>query len=220
MAFDYTSLITSEHADKPKFSAVVSLLAGSMGQISDALAAMPGEFNLDVAVGAQLDIIGLWVGLSRYIVTPITGAFFSWNTPGLGWNESSWRGPFDPSEGIVALDDATYRAALKAKIAVNYWDGSVASQLEISTNDLASLGIVALAVDNFDMSMDVLYIVDTGLYAALTALLKRGLFPPKPATVHINGYFVSSVPGEPFFGFGPETIYIAGFGDGAWAEIL
>jgi hypothetical protein len=220
MAFDYTTLITSEHAEKPSFSAVVSALTGAVGSVTDALAAMPGQFDLDSAVGAQLDIIGLWVGFDRGLLVPIPNAWFSWDTAGLGWNQANWKGPFEPTEGIVLLDDFTYRVALRGKVASNYWDGTVKSLIEIASTELADYGIVILCEDGFNMSIDNLYIIGAGLTAPLAALLKRGIFPPKPAGVHINGFYVSSSPGAPFFGLDSDSAFVAGLGSGAWAVPL
>jgi hypothetical protein len=38
----------------------------------------------------------------------------------------------------------------------------------------------------------------------------------KPEAVHINGYYVTSNPGGPLFGFDVENNLISGFDVGAW----
>jgi hypothetical protein len=220
MAKDYTTYITSEHADKPNFLATITALTEGAGQISDMLQSLPQKFDVDLAVGDQLDAVGKWVGFSRQLVAPIAGVFFSWDTAGLGWDQGNWKGPFEPTQGIVTLDDQTYRFALKGKIAANYWDGTVDSLLVISTTGLADLGVSIVVEDNMDMSTDNVYILGGSLYAALLALIKRGVFPPKAAGVRINGYYLSSFPGAPFFGLDVENSYVSGLDVGAWAVAI
>ena len=73
---DYTTLITSEHASKSKFMAVVDLLANGVGAITQVAQSLPTEFDLDAAVGAQQDIVGLWIGQSRVVPNVLTVGFF------------------------------------------------------------------------------------------------------------------------------------------------
>lgn len=123
---DYTGLITSEHNQKPKFMATVTALAGSYADLINSLQSMPTVFDLDAAVGVQLDAVGLWVGITRNIDVPLTGVYFSLDTAGVGLDQGVWMGPFDPSTGVTALDDDTYRLLIRARIAANHWDGTLA----------------------------------------------------------------------------------------------
>jgi len=49
---DYTSLITSEHANKPNFVAVVNALANSVAAITAVAQSLSTDFDLDAATGA------------------------------------------------------------------------------------------------------------------------------------------------------------------------
>lgn len=130
-AEDYVGLITSQHADKPKFVAMVAAVAKAFADTSNLIDGLPQAFDLDVAVGAQLDDVGLWVGLSRKIGVPIEGVYFSFDTEGLGYDQGSWKGPFDPDVGLTSLDDDTYRLLLRARIAANHWDGTFERAVEL-----------------------------------------------------------------------------------------
>lgn len=200
---DYTALITSEHRQKPKFSAMVALLTGATQQITDAANQLVSDFDVDLAIGAQLDAVGRWVGVSRRQSIPIPGVFFTWDDPDLGWNFGSWKGPFESTQGVVELDDATYRAVIKAKIGANYWDGTVADLNEIGLTALASLDVQCFAIDNFDMSVTI-YILGAPS-AVVLELIKRGIVPPKPAGVRVAGYILASEAGAPFFALDVET---------------
>lgn len=214
MAADYTKLITSEHAGQPKFTAMVAAVSATFGGAFDMLESLPAAFDLDVALGAQLDAVGLWVGLSRYVNTPLN-VYFSLDTTGLGFDQGSWKGPYDPTQGLVALDDATYRTMIRAKIGANHWDGTLPSFVSIWQQVFAGTGATLFAVDNQDMTMDV-YLVGTTPPAVMLGLLKNGYMPIKPAGVHINGYTKASVDNTPLFGFDVQNQYVAGFDTGSW----
>lgn len=215
MATDYTTLITNQHAAAPRFVATVALLAGSIGAVADVAASLRTEFDVDTAIGAQLDAVGKWVGISRHQVLPITGAFFSWNTPGLGWNQANWKGVDDPDEGITSLDDETYRAVIKAKIGSNYWSGTADDLRLIGQTALLSVGVQAFILDNMDMSTTV-YVLG-GPTAVMVQMIQRGVTPPKTAGVRITGYILASTPGAPFFALSvPTTTEVGGLDFGSF----
>jgi hypothetical protein len=122
---NYLSLVTSQHRGKPKFEAVVTANNAPLLASQNLALVISEMFDVDNAVGAQLDIVGLWVGLSRSVAIPLTGVYFAWNTSGLGWGQGVWKNMFDPTTGLVNLPDSVYRNALKAKILENYWDGTI-----------------------------------------------------------------------------------------------
>lgn len=135
---DYTNLITSEHADKPKFVATVSALVQCFVDLQNAALQIPFEFDLDNAIGVQLDAVGKWVGISRNVNTPLSGVYFSFDTAGLGFDQGVWQGAFDPSTGVVSLDDDTYRLLIRAKIGANRWDGTLGTSAAILNSIFAS----------------------------------------------------------------------------------
>jgi len=216
MATDYTTLITSEHQNKPNFASVISTLTQPLGQIGDLCAAMPTQVSdVDTAVGVQLDTIGLWVGISRKQEIPLPNVFFSFDTTGLGFDQGVWLGPYESTDGVTVLDDETYRAVLKATIGANYWDGSVQGLNNISTQAVAHLGVECFALDNFDMTVTI-YII--GAPSALfLSLIQRGIIPPKTAGIGITGYILASEAGSPFFALDSfTTTEVAGLDFGSF----
>jgi len=135
---DYVNLVTNQHRDKPNF--IASLRALTQGFVDNliALLAMPPAFDLDTAVGDQLDAIGLWVGITRRVSVPISGVYFTLDDPALGFDAGVWFGAGDPSEGLVDLDDFTFRLLIRAKIGANRWDGTKPSLLTIINSVFAS----------------------------------------------------------------------------------
>lgn len=217
---DYLSLITSEHNQKPKYMAMLGLFATPLVDDQNLTASLPQKYDLDVAVGNQLDTVGRWIGLSRSLPVPISGVYFSWDAAGVGWDEGVWRSPFDPITGLTALDDETYRLFLKAKVGANHWDGTNAGWQTVMSYVFQGTGTVINYVDSQDMSMDVLI---TGILpSTLTlTLITQGYLSLKPAGVRINNYYVTSVPGAPIFAW--DVMPGTGFGGwdvGAWATPL
>jgi hypothetical protein len=213
----YTSLVTSKHRSSPNFMATIEALVRPLSEISAAQAKMVSDFDVDTAVGVQLDAVGVWAGISRKQAIPIPNAFFTWDDPDLGWNVGSWKGPFVPTEGITTLDDDTYRAVIKAKIGSNYWVGTVESLLEIGGSDLQSVGIQCFVIDNLDMTITI-YILGSPS-AVLLEMIKRGLTPPKTAGVRVAGYVLASAAGAPFFALSTATTpTVAGLDFGSFGD--
>lgn len=99
--------------------------------------------NIDDAVKEQLDNLGEIIGLKRPVVKAGTeGIIFGWGsnadvqpvppfpfgTAG-GWGTGEWINPTVIDGGSAPLSDGRYKEILKAKIRINYFDGSVDSVL-------------------------------------------------------------------------------------------
>lgn len=212
----YTSLITSEHNEKPRFMAMISLLGQWAVDRQNMLASIPGLFDIDDAVGQQLDWVGQWVGISRNLSIPLTGIYFSFDTAGLGFDQGTWLGPFDPTTGLVSLPDNAYRTLLYAVIAANNWDGTVPGAYTSWNTIFEPLGYSILIEDGQDMTMTVALIGPTP-DAVTLALFTGGYLNLRPAAVGITFYYTQSVPNVPIFGFDAENPSISGFDVGAWA---
>ncbi|KWE70568.1 hypothetical protein WL77_12260 [Burkholderia ubonensis] len=215
---DYTALITSEHRDKPRFAATVAAVVQPLVDQMNLLASMPGKFDLDVAVGDQLDAVGLWVGVSRRIRTPLTGIYFSFDIAGLGFDQGIWKGPFDPDTGLTVLDDDTYRLVIRAKIGANHWDGTLEQSAAI-LNSIFGADTHVFIEDHQDMSMTI-GISGKVPSAVFLALLAGGYIPLKPEGVRVNYTIVTTVDGAPMFGFDMNNQFVAGFDTGAWGKAV
>ncbi|VWC81573.1 bacteriophage protein [Burkholderia contaminans] len=213
---DYTVLITSEHRDLPRFAAVLGALVQPLVDQMNMLQSMPGKFDLDDAVGVQLDDVGLWVGVSRKIRTPLSGIYFSFDVAGLGFDQGIWKGPFDPDTGLTVLDDDTYRLVIRAKIGANHWDGTLDSSAAI-LNSIFSSDTYVFIEDHQDMSMTI-GISGKVPSAVFLALLAGGYIPLKPEGVRVDYTIVTTVDSAPLFGFDMSGPYVAGFDVGAWGK--
>lgn len=214
----YLDLVTSLYRGQPKFMtlclALIEPLVGQQALLEDVRAG----FDLDSAVGVQLDHVGQWVGRTRDLETPIADAYFSWEAEGVGWDEGTWKGPYDPDFGLVALPDDAYRTLLRAKIAANSWDGTIPGAYEVWGTVFGESGSIVVIQDNQDMSIVV------GLAGARTdpvtmALLTGGYIPLKPEGVRIEHYAVAPEGGR-LFAWGCDSEALGGWDEGSWPEIV
>lgn len=215
----YTELITNYHVTKPLFLKHVDLITRPFTDISGITADILRKFDLDSAQGEQLDIVGLWVGRGRDVTTPISNVYFSWDTDGLGWGQGNWQGPYDPDNGFTALSDDVYRLVLKAKIAINQWDGTVGGLEDLMEQIFQGTGIDMQIIDNMDMSISINAIAINGIdntSAELIEVIKSGALTVKAAGVRVKSLDVID-PAHPLFGFDIQDTAIAGFDNGYWS---
>ena len=126
---DYLKLVTRLHASQPKYNAMLAAVLQPFSDLQAFLNSIPAQFDIDQAIGAQLDIVGQWVGQSRFISVPLPNIFFSWDDPNLakGWDRGIWKGPYATVNGLSALDDDTYRLLLKTIVIANSWNGTISA---------------------------------------------------------------------------------------------
>lgn len=186
----YLSLVTSEFT-KPKYLAMLGVFCQAQVDQQNLANSFPSLFDVDLAVGDQLDKLGQWVGVSRNLSQTILG--------------------------VTVLPDASYRILIKLFIAMNAWDGTIPGLYSIWNAILApSVGGI-LVQDGQDMTMTVVLLTPPTALLIL-AILTQGYFLMRPAGVFITGFFEPSVPypATPLFGFDVENSTVSGFDVGAW----
>ncbi|MFV0843582.1 DUF2612 domain-containing protein [Klebsiella quasipneumoniae] len=195
----YTDRITNYHAGKPKFFTHVDLSTRPLSDVSDAMTRLIPDFDIDTAIGVQLDVVGEWVGRSRRVATPITGIYFSWDTERVGWDQGVWQGPYDPNDGFIDLSDEIYRLMLKVKVAINNWDGQNDSLPPILDAALYESGIRMAIVDNQDMSISIWILGDPSVALSeidrliLDSAVNRGPFIALPAGYVPSRYDINPI---------------------------
>src|ERR1700749_1053394 len=132
---DYSDLLTSEYENSPNFIQTVQLTANAIGDITALLQSLPAQFDLDAAIGSQLDVDGQWIGFPRTIGGVLLVQFFGFadDATALTFGElgnPSTGGRFlelgESTSSTATLADPEYRILLRAKILQNDWDGSIA----------------------------------------------------------------------------------------------
>jgi len=74
-----TNLLIKQYWEKPKAKAEIEFRAQTWQTVSDFLAALDPAFDLDNAVGAQLDVLGRIVGISRNVPDVVPKVFFGFS---------------------------------------------------------------------------------------------------------------------------------------------
>jgi hypothetical protein len=214
----YISLVSSEHADKSNYMAMIAVSCQPSADVTALYKTIPVLFDVDLAVGQQLDVIGQWVGVSRQLTTALVGVYFAFDTTNVGFDQGVWQGPTDPSTGLVTLPDTYYRILIKVRILNNQWDGSKPMAYTLMNAIFGPLGYSIYIEDNANLTMN-LGLVTAGPQSAIAlALLTSGKFNIKPATIRIAYYINQSVAG-PIFGFDINNSLIAGFDTGGWGSL-
>lgn len=213
----YLDLVTSEYNQQPRFMA---MLANVFQPFVSDLALMQGfiaDYDVDIAVGSQLDVVGLWAGVTRFITTPLTDVYFSLDDVNLGFGAGTWFSEFNPVTGITTLDDSAFRTFIRARIANNRWNGTIPGAYDVWDQSFVGTGVGILIQDLENMHM--VYALTGPIPDAVTlALFRGGYLNLKPAGVKIDAYVTPTVPDVPYFGFDAETSAISGFDVGAFGN--
>jgi hypothetical protein len=171
----YLDNITSEHRDKPKFISWLSKNLTITDHIYLVLKSMDDNFDIDNAIGVQLDTLGTIIGRKRTLTfQPLNG--------------------FNP-----ILPDDYYRLVLKSKIAMNNWDGTVPQMYQIWDDIFGNDDDLNLQLeDNQDMSFNA-YI--TGYVDQIQQdLIQHQYIIPKPEGVRVNYIGRSKIPFDVYSG--------------------
>ena len=92
----YLGLVTSEHRNRPRFMATVAAVTDPLCGLQELLETMRAAFDVDSAVGGQLDRTGEWIGRSRHLRLELDDVYFEWGREAVGWARGSWKGLYDP----------------------------------------------------------------------------------------------------------------------------
>lgn len=214
----WTARITSEHASKPNYMSTLTVLLQPLADDIAVLNTLPGAFDINLAVGAQLDQVGQWLNTSRYINTALTGVYFSFDTAGVGFDQGQWWNPYSPGTALTALSDQSYRQLLLFNRAMIDWDGSIPWIQNAWNSVFGSLGYKLLVQDNRHMHM-AYALAGTMPDPVTKGLFLAGYYSPKPAGVQIDFLATPSVAATPYFGFDAQNASISGFDTGAWAVL-
>jgi hypothetical protein len=151
----YLNLLTSEYRNSPKLNKFLYALLKKFDDISICQTQLDSAFDVDVAVGVQLDAVGAIVGASRNL-------------------------PFQPTGGLSpTLDDSDYRIYVKAKAAQDCWNGKIDS-LQTIWEILFPTGQIIIA-DNQNMTATI--IIEGTFSPIMLQMIANGLIVPRPQGV-------------------------------------
>jgi hypothetical protein len=161
----YKNLLTSEYRGTVEFQAWMDTVLNIAQDISNCLLFISSSFDIDQAIGVQLDTLGEIIGVGRIV-------------------------PFQPSGGASPiLDDDTYRLLLRATIFNNQWDGKIGSMYPI-WRSLFPSGRISI-IDNQNMTATI--VASGSLTDIIKDLIRHDMIIPRPQSVAYN-YIFSDLP--------------------------
>lgn len=178
--------IYAQYRDKPKAVAWYAIARKLGGSIEAAAQAVRKSYDIDTAVGEQLNVIGRIVVAPRSFVGSIPmnpGLFDLTDGDEFGDDDAMFSALTIDQDG--QLSDELYRLVIKAKIVKNNGDATIENILD-GMNFLLPKAQVLRVTDSEDMSFSIEF------YGQITslerfALLNAGLVP-KPQAVKFNGF--------------------------------
>lgn len=169
----YLNLVTSEHSTKPKYMAWLSVLLTPLIDAIKLNEDVKKAFDLNTAIGAQLDIIGKWLEQPRQV-------------------------DFQPTDGSSSiLSDNYYRTVLKAKVVKNQWKGTISNFYSFWNVLFKGQPLQIYLVDNQNME-PVAIIWSSSVDQMMQDLIANNYIVPKPAGL---GLTVRRIDADTTFGF-------------------
>jgi len=197
----YVNLLIIQYRTLPKASAHIAALIKQL-MIYDLMIQVRDGYNLDDAVGVQLDVLGKYLGNDRIITgTTFTRDYFGMvvygatapfdHEPFIEYGDIipdvQWRRYEEDNQSLFTLNDTEYRFFLKLKLIQNY---SNASNKEIDLFLEQFFGDNVIFTDREDMTIS--YIFQDNVERLVTIAVSEGLLP-KPATVGLSVAFVPDI---------------------------
>lgn len=211
---DYAELIAGAHVERPKFTQWLQAITEPLKTARERLAAMQRQFDVDYAVGDQLDAVGARVGISRNLPMRLTGVYFALDdVEGIGLDRGVWKGKYDPDDGVNSLGDETYRAVIKAKILANSFDGTNGSLPRFLSDVLSYFDVPAKVLDLQDLQT---MHVALHLTKDTTPPIVWELFSRRIIDVTAAGVSIAIIDNDPWFGLDYDTASVKGLDEGSF----
>ena len=215
----YTALIAGAHTDKPKFKEWVYVLTEALNTARERLIQMlETDFGLDTAIGAQLDAVGDRVGASRMLPMTLSDVYFALDdVNGIGLDLGVWKGPYDPGDGLVRLDDEIFRAVIKSTILMNHWNGCNETLPDYISGIFSNFGAEGKFMDlqDFQTMQVAMNITPGSTLPIVYDLLSRRIIDVVAAGVYMN-----LTDNNPWFGLDYLTASVKGLDDSYWFPLL
>lgn len=179
----FTGVLQSQ----PKLGAIVQSLYAPMNALDAALQQLTQLYNIDTAVGVQLDGIGSIVGQKRIVSNALYLAFFGYQgqQAGRAYGVAPYRQDNQTYTGSVTLDDVDYRTLIRLKIAVNNGHGTVPEIITACRSIFQTNSVTVTVNGPAAITVNVGIIIDpaSALYAEALS------FIPAPAGVAVTVTF-------------------------------
>ena len=154
---DYLNLIPPMNREKPRFISFLTAVLSQVSDLEELRTNLISVFDLDTAIGNQLDILGRLTGVSRGL-------------------------PFEPDSGSRTFSDEDFRLLIRARILQDHWDGTNAGLVTILQTLFPDSGMTFS--DEQDMTVSVK--APSDIPAVQLEMLEHGLLLPAPPGIRLT----------------------------------
>lgn len=193
----YNNLLISQYRDKANASSEIRGIVSRFKVIYNDFKDILKSFDIDTAIGNQLDIIGVIVGQSRVITDGIPNIFLGLsnnpNTVGFNQGYSLFDERKDRLNSNQELtNDNDYRLLIKARIALNFNDSTTRGIIQHIRNVIST----AVLGEANDRSLRISIAFNQ---KQLFIRLIRAKLLPTPIAIHYNSFQTHTHTGKPSF---------------------
>ena len=180
----YTELIAGAHFEKPKYSRFIYEITEPLNIARKRLALLYENFDVDTAVGVQLDAIGVRVGISRHLPMKLIGIYFALDdVDGVGFDRGVWKGKYGKNQSVPEFLNTV-------------------------------LGYFGVPAKIFDFQDEQNMHVVLNMTKSETPPIVWELISRRLIDIVAAGVGMQIVDNEPYFGFDYETASVKGFDEG------
>lgn len=195
----YSNLLIYQYKDKPKAKAHIEGLVESYEEVYNVLNQLKTIYDIDLAEGDQLDVLGRILGIKRKVPFAIAKKYFGFEDnifsyPMGSLNESLVAYPFkdltEKDYTLGNLNDNQYRIFLKAKAIKN----NVKALMIDESENLSLQNAIdflfenkAYLIDRQDMTLDVY--IDISYDLSLLQYIKQLDLLPRPQGVEYGSFY-------------------------------
>ena len=176
--------IYAQYRNKPNAKAWYSIVPTLGLEICNAFEAVRTSYNIDTAVGAQLDVIGRIVVIDRSYESSVAWDSTMWGQQSVQWGGAGMQWQSTGQTINNEISDAIFRTLIKAKIAKNNSDATLDGVVEalMYITDATPIRVI----DNEDMTMSVSF--GSQLDNITRFVLDTFDIVPRPQGVEFLGY--------------------------------
>lgn len=213
----YTNLLIIQYSGQPNAQATIAAVARSL-MINDLIRAVENAYDVNTALGPQLDVLGKYVGVSRQVTgSAFTRTYFGYtlygtSPPFAGISGYMKYGDIPPdvqvrtyqesSQTIYTLTDEEFRTVIKLKIILNF---TLSTLKDVDDNLPNYFGGKVIVTDFFNMKIS--YIFEDSIAKLASIAISEGLVIRPTGVLLITSFTpdINNIFGYKQYGVTPPT---------------
>ena len=185
---EYKNLSIIQYSDKPTFNAILTALLEQFEKVHTLYKSFDDAYDVDKAVGKQLDVLGKIVGIGRTVPTVLLKKYFSFSGTfnGGAFGKAPFKTGNEATYSDTQLNNEDYRFLIKAKIIRNFTYCSLSKPNKLNMQKAIDylFNNKGWIKDNYNMTFD-LYVSEVFDLDKIALIQALDLFP-LPKGTRIN----------------------------------